>query len=145
MARMHHPFVMSIVNSQQDEACLYMMMELMQGGELGSIMSSKTRKYLTEDNARFYAAGVLEGLSYMHRRHYVYRDLKGENVLLDNDGYAVIVDLGFGMFVMMDAQCWLLPDSLILCPPLCIHSQVCPRQDVYVLRNSAIHSARGDS
>lgn len=122
MARMYHPFVMSIVNSQQDEMCLYMVMELMQGGELGNVMKTKTRKYLSEDDARFYAAGILEGLvslfansvsllkkyshkktaplllqSYMHRRNYVYRDLKGENVLLDNDGYAVIVDLGFGM------------------------------------------------
>lgn len=100
MARMHHPFVMSIVNSQQDETCLYMMMDLLQGGELGSVM----RKILPEKYARFYAAGILEGLSYMHRRLYVYRDLKGENVLLDNDGYAVIVDLGFGKLLCCDAR-----------------------------------------
>jgi len=87
MARMQHPFVMSLVNSQQDETCLYMMMDLMQGGELGSVMSTNARKYLSEDAARFYAAGILEGLSYMHRRQYVYRDLKGENVLLENKGY----------------------------------------------------------
>lgn len=80
MARMRHPFVMSIVNSQQDETCLYMVMDLMQGGELGSVMSTKTQKFLPEDSARFYAAGILEGLSYMHRRHFVYRDLKGEGL-----------------------------------------------------------------
>ena len=62
MARMYHPFVMSIVNSQQDETCLYMVMDLMQGGELGNVMSTKTRKYLSEEDARFYAAGMLEGL-----------------------------------------------------------------------------------
>lgn len=100
MARMHHPFVMNLVNSQQDEKCLYMVMDFMQGGELGSIMHTRKRKHLAEGSCRFYAAGVLEGLSYMHRRHYVYRDLKGENVLLDNDGYAVIVDLGFGKLVI---------------------------------------------
>jgi serine/threonine protein kinase len=62
MERMYHPFVMSIVNSQQDETCLYMVMDLMQGGELGSVMSNNKRNYLTEDDARFYAAGMLEGL-----------------------------------------------------------------------------------
>ncbi|CAB9520491.1 MAP kinase-activated protein kinase 2 (Fragment) [Seminavis robusta] len=99
MSRMHHPFVMSIVSSQQDEQCLYMVMDLLQGGELGSVMHTRKRKHLAEGSARFYGAGVLEGLSYMHRRFYIYRDLKGENVLLDNDGYAVIVDLGFAKFV----------------------------------------------
>ena len=96
MERMNHPFVMSLINAQQDTTCLYMMMNLLQGGELCSVMRTSKRAFLPETSAKFYAAGILEGLSYMHRRYFVYRDLKGENVLLDKDGYCVIVDLGFG-------------------------------------------------
>lgn len=147
MERMQHPFVMSIVNSEQDASCLYMVMDLMQGGELGSVMSTKTQKYLPEDQARFYAACMLEGLSYMHRRYYVYRDLKGENVLLDNDGYAVIVDLGFGKMVLgMEACCGSLICSS--CHFSCFRlsdSQIRPRQDIYVLRDSSLYCSRGHS
>lgn len=99
MSRMHHPFVMNLIHAQQDESSLYMVMDFMQGGELGTVMHSRERKHLAEGSARFYGAGILEGLSYMHRRHFIYRDLKGENVLLDNQGYAVIVDLGFGKLI----------------------------------------------
>ena len=99
MSRMHHPFVLNLLHAEQDEARLYMVLDFMQGGELGSVMHTRERKHLAEGSARFYAAGILEGLSYMHRRHYIYRDLKGENVLLDNQGYAVIVDLGFGELI----------------------------------------------
>ncbi|KAG7359243.1 serine/threonine protein kinase [Nitzschia inconspicua] len=99
MERMHHPFVMSIVNAQQDSTCLYMVMELIQGGELRSQMRDYKKPFLEEGPTKFYASCMLEGLSYMHRRHFVYRDLKGENVLIDKDGYCVIVDLGFAKFV----------------------------------------------
>jgi hypothetical protein len=96
MERMHHPFVMSIVNAQQDKTCLYMIMELIQGGELRSQMRNSKWPYLPENASKFYASCILEGLSYMHRRCFIYRDLKGENVMIDKDGYCVIVDLGFG-------------------------------------------------
>lgn len=99
MEKMNHPFVMGLVNAQQDVNCLYMMMSLVQGGELRQQMRNEDRPYLPESAAKFYAACMLEGLSYMHRRDYVYRDLKGENVLLDKDGYCVIVDLGFAKYV----------------------------------------------
>jgi serine/threonine protein kinase len=57
------------------------------------------RKGLPENKAQFYAAGIAEGLGYMHRRGYVYRDLKPENVLIGSDGYTVIVDFGFAKYV----------------------------------------------
>lgn len=96
MEKMNHPFVMGIVNSQADTSCLYMVMDLVPGGELSSQMRNADRPNLSEKSAKFYAACMLEGLSYMHRRDYVYRDLKGENVMIDRDGYCVIIDLGFG-------------------------------------------------
>jgi hypothetical protein len=99
MRKMHHPFVMGLVNAEQDPRCLYMMMGLVQGGELQQQMRNENRPNLSEPAAKFYAACMLEGLSYMHRREYIYRDLKGENVLLDKDGYCVIVDLGFAKHV----------------------------------------------
>eukprot|EP00534_Pseudo-nitzschia_fraudulenta_P000339 CAMPEP_0201119968 /NCGR_PEP_ID=MMETSP0850-20130426/4059_1 /ASSEMBLY_ACC=CAM_ASM_000622 /TAXON_ID=183588 /ORGANISM="Pseudo-nitzschia fraudulenta, Strain WWA7" /LENGTH=811 /DNA_ID=CAMNT_0047385893 /DNA_START=115 /DNA_END=2550 /DNA_ORIENTATION=+ len=99
MEKMNHPFVMGLINAQQDPTRLYMVMHLVQGGELRQQMRNDSRACLSEDAARFYAACMLEGLSYMHRRDYVYRDLKGENVLLDKDGYCVIVDLGFAKHV----------------------------------------------
>lgn len=99
MRKMHHPFVSGLVHAEQDPSCLYMVMELFPGGELRSRMRNETKPHMEESEAKFYAACMLEGLSYMHRREYVYRDLKGENVLLDKSGYCVIVDLGFAKHV----------------------------------------------
>ena len=99
MAKLDHPFIIKLVTSYQDEKHVYMLMKLYLGGELRSVMQNRRRNFLPEWAARFYAAGVLEGLGYMHRRHIIYRDLKPENVLLDSDGYTVIVDLGFGEYI----------------------------------------------
>jgi serine/threonine protein kinase len=63
------------------------------------IIHGGKRKGLPESEAQFYAAGIAEGLGYMHRRGYVYRDLKPENVLIGSDGYSVIVDFGFAKYV----------------------------------------------
>ncbi|KAL7486718.1 hypothetical protein ACHAW6_012295 [Cyclotella cf. meneghiniana] len=57
----------------------------------------ETYESLPELAAKFYAVGITEGLTYMHRRHIVYHNIKPENVLLDKYGYAIIVDLGFGV------------------------------------------------
>lgn len=87
-------FIIRLYSTFQDHQRVYMLTSLMQGGELESIMSDKR---LDDSVAQFYAAGILEGLTYMHRRHIIHRDLKPENVLINSKGYPVLIDLGFGM------------------------------------------------
>jgi hypothetical protein len=96
MAQLHHPFILRLVQSYQDTGFLYMLVRLVQGGELFSLLHTEISDGISEKDSKFYAAGILEGLSYMHRRQILYRDLKPENVLIDGQGYPVIVDLGFG-------------------------------------------------
>lgn len=99
MAQLDSPFIISLSATYQDATSIYMLTKLYQGGELWSIIHTNKRDGLPEDAAKFYMAGILDGLTHMHTRHIIYRDLKGENVLLDSDGYCVIIDLGFAKLI----------------------------------------------
>jgi hypothetical protein len=96
MAQLKSPFLIRLVQTYQDEHFVYMLLGLVQGGELYNVMHGEHNDTLEEPAAKFYAAGILEGLAYLHRRQIVYRDLKPENILIAHGGYPVIVDLGFG-------------------------------------------------
>lgn len=100
MSSICHPFVVNLISTFQDERSLYMLIELVQGGELFSVIHTETRDGIPNPNARFYAACILESLSHLHHRHICYRDLKPENILIDSKGYGVLVDLGFAKIVM---------------------------------------------
>ena len=99
MSKIDHPFVIKLVNTSQDHQSVFMLLNLVQGGELFNVMHNDERDCIPEKEVKFYAAGILEGLAYMHRRRIIYRDLKPENVLIDDLGYTVIVDLGFAKVV----------------------------------------------
>mmetsp|Transcript_28198 Transcript_28198/g.60071 ORF Transcript_28198/g.60071 Transcript_28198/m.60071 type:complete len:842 (+) Transcript_28198:112-2637(+) len=99
MAKLDHPFIIKMVSHWKDDDKLYMLLKLYQGGELQTVIHTDSRDGIPEWAAKFYAANMLEGLSFMHNRHIIYRDLKPENVLLDSDGYTVIVDLGFAKII----------------------------------------------
>ena len=98
MEKLNHPFLSNLVATYQDKKFIYMLSSFIQGGELYSMIYSNTRDGIDEINANFYASGILEGLSHMHRSHILYRDLKPENVMIDKDGYPVIIDFGFGTY-----------------------------------------------
>ena len=76
MAKLRHPFIINLAGTYQDADFLYMLLGIVQGGELFSLMHTPTRDGVPEAQAKFYGACIAEGLAFMHRRGFVYRDLK---------------------------------------------------------------------
>ncbi|GMF17016.1 unnamed protein product [Phytophthora fragariaefolia] len=80
----------------QDSNNLYMLMELVQGGELFTLLHNEEFiETVDESSVRFYSANAVLGLQHMHRFDYAYRDLKPENLLISREGYLKFVDFGF--------------------------------------------------
>lgn len=63
------------------------------GGELFTTYE-RLRLYGSEKHARFYVACTVEALAHLHERRVTYRDLKPENLLLDERGYCKLTDMG---------------------------------------------------
>jgi len=99
MTKMNHPFIIKLFATYQDAHFLYMLEELVQGGELFSLMHPGDKDGLPEAQARFYAVAIADALAYMHRGKFVFRDLKPENILIDRFGYPTIIDFGFAKHV----------------------------------------------
>lgn len=93
MRTLDHPFIVSLKGAFQDAEHLYLLQELVLGGELFTVLDKFGR--LPLELARFYAASLTLVLAYMHANNFVYRDLKPENVLIDTQGYVKLCDFGF--------------------------------------------------
>ncbi|XP_017383525.1 serine/threonine-protein kinase MRCK beta isoform X3 [Cebus imitator] len=77
----------------QDENHLYLVMDYYVGGDLLTLLS-KFEDKLPEDMARFYIGEMVLAIDSIHQLHYVHRDIKPDNVLLDVNGHIRLADFG---------------------------------------------------
>ena len=54
---------------------------------------SEQRRF-SEQRVKFYAAQIALALGYLHKSNIYYRDLKPDNVVIDDDGHAQLIDFG---------------------------------------------------
>lgn len=92
-SQINHPFIVSFEGLAQDSRYLYLVLELINGGELFTYLRSV--ESLSSDQCRFYAATVTSCFEYLHSKNIIFRDLKPENLLIGNDGYLKLTDFGF--------------------------------------------------
>jgi CRP-like cAMP-binding protein len=92
MRELNHVLIVKCYQAFQDSRYVYFLMNLLPGGELMDLLDSKKR--FPEAWTKFYGASVVAGFSCIHERKIAYRDLKPENLVLDQDGYCHIIDFG---------------------------------------------------
>mmetsp|Transcript_10214 Transcript_10214/g.22706 ORF Transcript_10214/g.22706 Transcript_10214/m.22706 type:complete len:575 (+) Transcript_10214:344-2068(+) len=92
LADVDSPFVVNLKYSFQSETDVFLILDLMTGGDLSYHLSQKG--YFPRNECLFYGARIMLGLQALHDRGYVYRDLKPENCLLGDDGRVKLTDLG---------------------------------------------------
>lgn len=92
-SQISHPFIVNFEGLAQDSRYLYLVLELINGGELFTYLRSV--ECLPIDQCRFYTATVTCCFEYLHSKNIIFRDLKPENLLIANDGYLKLTDFGF--------------------------------------------------
>lgn len=95
LQQLRHPFVLRLYTTYQSRDACYFLLELIQGGELFSRLTSFSDGEFPPQECKFHAGATILALEYIHSQNMVYRDLKPENLLIDTDGYVRLVDFGF--------------------------------------------------
>ncbi|XP_074387643.1 LOW QUALITY PROTEIN: rhodopsin kinase GRK1-like [Zonotrichia albicollis] len=99
LARVHSRFIVSLACAFQTKTDLCLVMTIMNGGDLRYHIYNVDEENpgFAEPRAVFYTAQILLGLEHLHQHRIVYRDLKPENVLLDDAGHVRLSDMGLAV------------------------------------------------
>ena len=92
LAAVESPFVVNLKYSFHSKDDIFLILDLMTGGDLGYHLHQKGK--FPKRECQYYSARIMLGLQALHDQGYVYRDLKPENCLLAEDGRVKITDLG---------------------------------------------------
>lgn len=87
-----HPFLMGLRYAFQTESKLYLVMDFYKGGEL--FFHLRQVKRFSEEQSRFFVAQIGLALGHLHSLDFIYRDIKPENILMDETGYICLTDFG---------------------------------------------------
>ncbi|XP_054612537.1 G protein-coupled receptor kinase 6-like isoform X2 [Dunckerocampus dactyliophorus] len=92
-------FVVNLAYAYETKHTLCLVLTMMSGGDLKFHIYNMGVAGLDADRVRFYAAEVCCGLMHLHAKSILYRDLKPDNILLDEHGHIRISDLGLAIRV----------------------------------------------
>ena len=104
MEKMRHPHVVKLYEVIETEKQVFLSMEYVGGGSLHGYLKAQPHRRLPEEEARRLFVQVLSGIHYCHSKCITHRDIKLENLLLDEKGNIKIIDFGFSTCIPNDRK-----------------------------------------
>ncbi|MBL4845296.1 MAG: serine/threonine protein kinase [Planctomycetes bacterium] len=144
-AAARHPHVVGIHAAGRSGVWLWIAMDLVEGGSLADRL---TEGPLSIEDARRVTLGLARGLAHAHAVGVLHRDLKPDNVLLDEQGEALLVDFGLARLTWQHSLTQtgvLLGTPAYMAPEQAHGESVDERADVYALGGILYHCLTGEA
>ncbi|CAJ0600267.1 unnamed protein product [Cylicocyclus nassatus] len=91
LRKISHPFIVNLWYTFQDRDYMYMVTDLLLGGDLRYHLNQQGK--FAEDRSKLYMCEISLAIDYLHGKGIMHRDIKPENILLDEQGHAHLTDL----------------------------------------------------
>ena len=95
LSKIFHPFIINMQYAFQDKDHLYLVLDLLSGGDLRFHLCL-TKKF-TEEQSKFLISCIILALEYVHSNNIIHRDIKPENLVFDKNSLSVFID--FSLFL----------------------------------------------
>ena len=99
----NHPFIVKLNFAFQTTNKLFLILDYCPNGDLARQLFNEKR--FTEERAKFYICEVALALEDLHKRDIIFRDLKPDNVVLDEAGHAKLTDFGLSKEGVYESNC----------------------------------------
>ncbi len=97
LQRLDHANIVKLYETIDTPKQLYLIMELVRGRSLYTFVRSKPGRRLAESECVRIFKQVADGIEYCHRNNVTHRDIKMENILIDENLNVKIIDFGFSI------------------------------------------------
>ncbi|NWU66621.1 ST32A kinase, partial [Pterocles burchelli] len=102
MQGLEHPFLVNLWYSFQDEEDMFMVVDLLLGGDLRYHLQQNVR--FQEGTVKLFICELVLALDYLQRRSIIHRDIKPDNILLDEHGHVHITDFNIATMLTKEIQ-----------------------------------------